>query len=170
MDKKTKGAWVIHHGRKVATDVHGAAEFSAIDLAAKAAGLLARLAESRQAVLTAAEVTAAARVGGLNPKTEMEACLAQLERRRLIDRGAQGLSVLGINSETALMHAADLLEDNEPQPNERAAIELAELASEAPTPVGRVSEFIGDTYHFTKADTSDFLSQSHEIVSISAEN
>jgi hypothetical protein len=44
MDKQTKGAWVIHHGRKVSGDQRGASEYSAIDLAAKAASLLGRLA------------------------------------------------------------------------------------------------------------------------------
>ena len=43
MEKQTTGAWVVHHGRKVAADMRGAAEFSAIDLAAKSAGLLSRL-------------------------------------------------------------------------------------------------------------------------------
>lgn len=52
MEKQTTGAWVVHHGRKVAADMRGAAEFSAIDLAAKSAGLLARLGESDEATLT----------------------------------------------------------------------------------------------------------------------
>jgi hypothetical protein len=51
-----------------------AAEYSAIDLAAKAAGLLARLGESDETTLSSQRVTAAAKVGNLNPKTELGAC------------------------------------------------------------------------------------------------
>ncbi|MDO8379066.1 hypothetical protein, partial [Phenylobacterium sp.] len=68
MDRETQGAWIIHHGRKLASDIRGAAEYSAIDLAAKAATLLARMAESNEAQLSEAQVVAAARIGGLNPK------------------------------------------------------------------------------------------------------
>jgi hypothetical protein len=116
VDKQTTGAWIIHHGRKVAADVRGAAEFSAIDLAAKAASLLARLGESDQATLSEQQVTAAAKIGNLNPKTEMGACLDHLQKRKLIDRSASGaVSVLGVTGTSALTHATDLFEDNDPQ-------------------------------------------------------
>jgi hypothetical protein len=58
VNKKTTGAWIVHHGRKVAADLRGAAEFSAIDLAAKTASLLARLGESDQATLSDEQVCA----------------------------------------------------------------------------------------------------------------
>jgi hypothetical protein len=90
MDKQTTGAWIVHHGRKIAADLRGPAEFSAIDLAAKAASLLARLGESAQATLSAEQVTAAAKIGNLNPKTELGACLDHLQRRKLIDRSVNG--------------------------------------------------------------------------------
>jgi hypothetical protein len=116
MDKQTTGAWIVHHGRKVAADLHGAAEFSAIDLAAKAAGLLVRLGESDQSTLSPLQVTAAAKIGNLNPKTELGACLDHLQKRKLIDRSMSGeVSVLGVTSTSALIHAADLFEDNDPQ-------------------------------------------------------
>ena len=93
--------------------MRGAAEFSAIDLAAKSAGLLARLGESDEATLTAEQVTAAAKIGNLNPKTELGACLDHLQRRKLIDWASTGaVSVLGITGSSALQHAADLFEDN----------------------------------------------------------
>ena len=77
MDKRTKGAWIIHHGRKIAGDQRGAAEYGAIDVAAKATSLMVRLAESKQAELSQQTVIAMAKVGGLNPKTELAACLDQ---------------------------------------------------------------------------------------------
>lgn len=170
MDKQTTGAWIVHHGRKVAADLRGAAEFSAIDLAAKAAGLLARLGESDQATLSSQQVTAAARIGNLNPKTELGACLDQLQKRKLIDRSASGaVSVLGVTGATALTHAAELFEDNEPQPTERAALHLAELSSQVPISVKGAIDFVGDVHKLTKADAADFVQQATQIGFVDAE-
>jgi hypothetical protein len=169
MDKQTKGAWVIHHGRKVAADTRGAAEYSALDVACKAASLLMRLSETDQIILTNNQVIAAAKVGGLNPKTELEPCLNQLQQQRLIDRSASGLSVLGIAGPAALAHAADLFEENDPQPVERAAIDLAEVASVAPVLQEDAAEFIADTNKIRATDVTDFLQQAAEIGFVDAE-
>ena len=170
MDKQTKGAWIVHHGRKVAADLRGAAEFSAIDLAAKATGLLARLGESDQATLSREQVTAAARVGNLNPRTELDVCLDHLQKRKLIDRSSGGeVSVLGVTGVSALTHAADLFEDIEPQLAERAAISLAELSSQSPVSAKGAVEFIGDTHELTKADATDFVQQAIQIGFVDSE-
>ncbi|KAB7782818.1 hypothetical protein [Methylorubrum populi] len=169
MDKKTKGAWVIHHGRKISSDVRAASEYSAIDLAYKSASLLARMAESDQAVLKPSEVIAAVKIGGLNPKTEMEACLAQLETNRLIERSAHGVEVLGLSGETALSHASTLLDNNDPQPNELAAIDLAEKASAAPLSAFEAAEYIGDIHRLTKTDSVDFIANASELGFVDAE-
>ena len=170
MDKQTTGAWIVHHGRKVAADVRGAAEYSAIDLAAKAAGLLARLGESDQATLSSQQVTAVAKIGNLNPKTELGACLEHLQRRKLIDRSKNGsVSVLGVTGVSVLAHAADLFEDNEPQSTERASIALAELASQAPVSSKGAMEFLGDTQKLTRADATDFVQQASQIGFVDSE-
>lgn len=170
MDERTTGAWIVHHGRKVASDLRGAAEYSAIDLAAKAAGLLARLGESDQAILSAEQVTVAARIGNLNPKTELDACLDHLQKRKLIDRAATGaVSVLGVSGSSALTHATELFEDNEPQAIERAAIDLAEISSQAPISASGAIEFISDTHKFTKVDATDFVEQASQIGFVDAE-
>jgi hypothetical protein len=170
MDKQTTGAWIVHHGRKVAVDLRGAAEFSAIDLAAKAAGLLVRLGESDQSTLSAEQVTAAAKIGHLNPKTELGACLDHLQKHKLIDRSTNGaVSVLGVTGASALTHAAALFEDNDPQPTERAAINLAELSSQAPIPAPSAIEFVSDTHKLTMADATDFVQQASQIGFVDAE-
>lgn len=170
MDKQTIGAWVVHHGRKVAADVRGAAEYSAIDLASKAASLLARLGESNEATLSSEQVTAAARVGNLNPKTELAACLAHLKKRKLIDTSVFGaVSVLGVTASSALTHAADLFEDNEPQPVERAAISLAEISSQAPVSLAIAEQYVGDTHKLKTTDAKDFVNQASQIGFVDAE-
>ena len=170
MDKKTKGAWVVHHGRKIAADMRGAAEYSAIDLAAKAASLLARLGESNQCTLAPEQVTAAAKIGNLNPKTELGACLDHLVKRKLIDKSADGsVSVLGVSGLSALAHATDLFEDNDPQPTERAAIDLAELSSKAPVLASEAAEYIGDLHKLTKVDAGDFVNQASQIGFVDSE-
>jgi hypothetical protein len=170
MDRKTTGAWVVHHGRKVAADVRGAAEYSSIDLAAKAASLLARLGESDEVTLSSEQVTAFARVGNLNPKTELGACLDHLKRRKLIDLSASGaVSVLGVTGISALEHAADLFEDNEPQPIERAAITLSEISSQSPVLIHNAMEYIGDTHKLTRADAADIVQQAAQIGFVDSE-
>ncbi len=126
--KETTGAWVIHHGRKVVLDTSGGAEFPAIDEAAKAATLLAKLGETNQVTLKNEEVKAVAVASGLNPRHELNGLLEVLERKRLVERSNEEVAVLGVTTRGALRHAADLFEEAEPNSYERAAIDLAERA------------------------------------------
>lgn len=170
MEPKTKGAWIIHHGRKVASDLNGAADYSTIDFAAKTATLLSRLAANDESTLQKDQVAAAARVGGLNPKLELESCLVALQNRRLIDRGKDGsVAVLGVTGASALNHAAGLFEDSDPTALERAALDLGELASKAPVTEAGATEFVGDTHKLTKQAAKDFVTQSTQIGFVDAE-
>jgi len=164
LEKSEKGAWIIHHGRKIQNNTGGAAEYSAIDIAAKSAGLLARMAASNEITLNKTTVDTMARAGGLNPKIELEPCLKQLQDQAVIsvaDNG--GVSVLGITSRSALTHAADLFDNNDPQPYEKASLELGELTSNAPVGRANAAEYISDTCKLTTQDTADFLSQATDI-------
>ncbi|MDY0263514.1 hypothetical protein [Syntrophotalea acetylenica] len=164
MDKSTRGAWIIHHGRKISSNVNGAAEYCTIDIAAKSASLLARMAESSETVLDAETVNVLARVGGLNPKTELSACLGQLESQKVIEISADGsVAVLGVTTRSALVHASDLFDKNSPESFEKASLDLGERVSVSPISLKVVAEYIGDTHKLTKSDTSDFLSQATEL-------
>jgi hypothetical protein len=59
-EKEVTGAWVIPHGRKLALDANGPAEFPAIDETAKAATLLVKLGQASQTVIPKSEVRAIA--------------------------------------------------------------------------------------------------------------
>jgi hypothetical protein len=81
---ETLGAWVVHHGRKLQSDQDGAAEFSAIDGAAKGSLLLAGMASSDKADLSAKEVTVLAQAASLNPKTELNGYRPRRPRSRVL--------------------------------------------------------------------------------------
>lgn len=162
-EKETKGAWIIHHGRKIAFDVNAPAEFPVIDEAAKAAELLMRLGQSDNTTLSIQEVQAVARAAHLNPRAELPHYLQILEARRLIDRSAEEVHILGITSRATLSHASDILSDAGPSTYENAAISIAEATSESPQDINQASEFISDTYKIASNDTQDFIQRAIEI-------
>ena len=161
--KETVGAWIIHHGRKIAMDAYGESEFPVMDQAAKAANLLSRLGESDDTILTEPEIKAVAKACRLNPLVSLEPLLKILEDRRLIERKDDHINILGMTTRGALTHAADIFTDSEPSNIEIASIDLAEKTSEAPLPQRIIFEYIGDTYKIANRDTMDFILRSKSI-------
>jgi hypothetical protein len=160
MDKNTQGAWIIHHGRKISGANNGSATYPTIDIAAKAGALLSRMAETNQTTLNEVLVTTLGKVGGLSPKTDLPACLRLLQEQKVIDQSSNGsVSVLGVTSNTALIHTSKLFESNEPEKHEVAALNLGELVSQAPITKTKAAEQIGDECHLTTAEVNDLLSQ-----------
>jgi len=89
--------------------------------------------------------------------------LGILEGRRLIDRSATEVRVLGVTTRATLTHASDILTDAGPTTYEEAAIDLAELTSQVPQNAARSAEFISDTHKISTKDTQDFIQRSIEI-------
>lgn len=163
MDSNTKGAWIVHHGRKLSRTT-AAAEYAAIDIAAKSAALLARMAASDVSQIPPEKVKAFGLAGGLSPKTELVACLEQLKTEKVIDIGTSGtVEVLGVNARTALVHAAALYERNEPQIFEEAAIALGEIASQQPIAKKVASEYLSDNFKLSRRDTTDFMNHAPDL-------
>jgi len=161
MDKKTQGAWIIHHGKKITGTSNGAASYPAIDIAAKSGALLARMAASKQSELNSDLVITLAKAGGLSPKTDLPACLAQLVNEKVIDQTSDGaVSVIGVSASSALDHTSALFEANDPEPFETAAIGLGELVSQSPISKKLAGEKIGDEHRLTSSAVTDFLGQS----------
>lgn len=170
MSQRSKGAWIIHHGQKTSSTINGAAEFPALDAAGKAASLLSQLATTEQTTVDKTTVDALARAAGLNPRLELPVLLEMLAQRRVIDRSkAGGIAVLGLTSSATVQHAADIFEEQEPTPEERASIALAEATSEAPISHAFTSEFIADEFNLPSARTYDFLVRSETIGFVDAE-
>jgi len=163
LDKETSGAWIVHHSRKIVSDIVAPAEFSVIDEAGKAAELLMRLGETEEATVGGVEVEAIARAANLNPRTELPHYLQLLKGRRLIDIAGSEVQVLGVTTRSVLSHAADIFDEAEPGKHERAAIALGELASRTPVSLRDAAEYIGDEFKMTSTDTHDFLRRSSEV-------
>lgn len=162
-EKEITGAWIIHHGRKLALDANGSAEFPAIDEAAKAATLLTKLGQANQINIPKSEVRAIAVASGLNPRHELTGLLQTLEKKRLIEQSNEEVSVLGVTTRGSLSHANDIYKDAEPTPYEQASISLAEIASEAPVRRVDISEMIGDIHRLSTLQVSDFLDRAEGI-------
>ena len=161
--KETKGAWIVHHGKKVSIVQNAASEFPAIDEAAKAANLLVRLGETNQTALPTNVVEAVARAAGLNPRYELQGLLGTLEERRLIERTSKEVAILGVTTRGVLSQAADHFDSCDPSKVESAAIELAELTSRSPAKFDFAREYIGDHCNLSDEETRDFLAQSESI-------
>jgi hypothetical protein len=163
-EKETRGAWIIHHGRKISLDLSAPSEFPVLDESAKAADLLMRLAQSDEATLSAAEIDAVARAAGLNPRSELPHYLDLLVRRRLIEKSTGGeVRVLGLTSRATLSHASDILADAGPTVREKASIYLSESTSHAPLNINDAAELIGDIHKMSSAESKDFIKRSIDV-------
>jgi hypothetical protein len=162
-EKENKGAWIVHHSRKILADITAPSEYSALDEAGKAAELLMRLGETNEANLQGHEVEAVAKAANLNPRTELPHYLGLLQNKRLIDTSGSEVQVLGINTRGVLGHAAEIFDGSDPKPHEKAAIELGELASLQPVPLKDAKAYIGDTFKMDTESTTEFLRRATEI-------
>ncbi|MCB1984434.1 MAG: hypothetical protein H6936_08350 [Burkholderiales bacterium] len=163
MEKTIKGAWIVHHSRKISADTSAPAEYSALDEAGKAAELLMRLGETNESNLKNIEVTAIAKAANLNPRTELPHFISLLKAKRLIDTSENEIQVLGVNTSNVLNHAADIFDEAQPEIHEVAAIALGELASSEPIALLDAKSYIGDNFKMGEIDVNDFLRRSSEI-------
>lgn len=171
MDKKTTGAWLIHHTAKI-QQVANIPSFDKIALAGKAGILLSSLSESSQeSQLDKAKVEVLARNAGISPLLELPILLTKLEDNQLISRSkSQTIQVLGLTTSTVLLHAANIFYNSEPQSDEIAVLDLAEKVSQAPSENKVISEYLSDTYKLTSDTTKDLLYQSEKIGFVDYEN
>jgi len=164
IQEQTFGAWIVHHGEKIASDLNGVAEFPALDTAAKTALLLSQLAGTNEATLSKERVEALAKAARLNTRTELPTLLGIIEGKRLIDRSAGGeVRVLGLSSRATLGHAYNIFHEQEPTNLELASLEVAELSSREPIRSEKAKEWISDQFKIPNAKAQDFLERSETI-------
>ena len=155
MKKQVKGAWLLHHGRKLQATTNQ--DFDAISFSSKCGILLSAMSGERQTTIAQKRMDALARANHISPKAEAPAILAELERQKLIAKGKGGYEVLGITGQAVLEHTATIFEDSTPQPHEQAVIEIAEKASEEPLSDRVASEFVGDAYKVPKVEAENTI-------------
>lgn len=163
MNKKTTGAWIIHHSHKLQGVTVPGPDYEQLNLAGKCGIMLNALAGSNEAEISSERIAALATANGISFRLEIPVILGELERQRLIDRGEAGVSVLGLTSTQTLEHTANIFEELSPSPSELAAITVSERASDLPLPKHEAFEIVSDTHHISRAETNDILKQSEEI-------
>lgn len=163
LEKETKGAWIIHHARKISLDLSASAEYSVLDEAGKAGELLIRLGASTESSLDKTRVAAIARSINMNDRTELPHYLKLLSKKRLIDESSQEVRILGVTTRFVLAHTSDIFDDANPTSREKAAIEIGELASVSPILLSDAKEYVSDSFKLTTSATEDFVRRATEI-------
>jgi hypothetical protein len=167
---RTKGAWVIHHGRKTNGVQGGGAAFPTIDTVGRTATLLSSLAASDETTLQADQVEALAAIAGINPKLELNSILDLLKRKRLIDSSSKGAVVVGgLTTAATAGHAAELFEDLKPSSEEMASILVAEKTTASPKDARNLAEELGDEFSLSKAKAKSIVDASSRIGFVDAE-
>lgn len=170
MDKKTQGAWIVHHAEKLRNVTHADNEFEQINFAGKCGVLLSSLSANQQQQLTNNKVAALAKAANINARLELPAILTELERQHLISSGSGAIEVLGLSSSKTLEHASRIFDESSPDTKEIAAIELSELCSELPHSENTAKEFISDKFSIASQTTNQLFQHSECIGFIDAES
>ncbi|MDF2552864.1 MAG: hypothetical protein K0R77_2139 [Chryseobacterium sp.] len=170
MNKKTKGAWLINHTKKL-IDITGAYDFEDVELAGKSGLFLSNLSASdMESEISNDKVNAIAKVSNVK-KTEIDTIKKVLERGNYIDVAKDGsISVLGVTTAAVLSHTSDIFDNTSPTNLQRALIDLSEHVSEQPKNDKTLREYISDNYSLSSNDTNNLFSQVDEIGFIDHEN
>jgi hypothetical protein len=163
MEKKTAGAWIIHHTHKLQGVSLVTPDYEQISFAGKCGIMLNALAKSDVAEISNERIEALAKANGISFRLEVPAILDELKRQRLIDKEKTGISILGLTSSQTLEYTAEIFEETTPAKCEKAAIDISEKASELPMIKDEAAEYVSDTFHASKSETTDILKQFEEI-------
>jgi hypothetical protein len=169
MDKKTTGAWVVHHSQKLQSVNLPTPDYDQVSLAGKCGILLNALAGSQEMELPKDRVRALAKANGISTTLELPTILAQLEKQRLIDCEQTCITVLGVTSAQILEYTASIFEESSPSQSEQVALDFAEKVSAMPLLHGEAAEYVSDTFHLSTKDTREVLHQYSEIGFIDSE-
>ena len=121
MKPNTKGAWIIHHTKKL-QQVDNLNYFDEIHAAGKSGLLLSSLSESENnSTIDSQRVKIISKAAGINP-LELPTILQKLKEAQLLDVSSKGdVSVLGLTTSSVLQHTTNLFEKSNPSKLETAA-------------------------------------------------
>lgn len=167
-DKKTQGAWIIHHTGKL-QQVTSQDTFVNLYTSGKAGLLLSAISASEQSSLSTSQVENLARSTNINIKLELPELIRKLERSRLIETSGNGLEVLGLTTVHTLEHTASIFNQEEPNNIERASLALAEIASDAPVLESEIQERLQDEYKLSKLELTTLFADATIINLVDSE-
>jgi hypothetical protein len=164
MDKKTKGAWLIHHTNKLqGITNHNQYGYDKIYVAGKAGILLSAISTNKDNTVDDNRLTVLAKAANINPELELPRLIEVLQQQKLIDKSSGGVAVLGVTTATVLQHTSDLFDSLAPDTNEAASIGLSEYASMKPILANDVATELADTYKLTDTKLSQLFSDAKQI-------
>ncbi len=144
MEKKIKGAWLIHHCQKIQATTNQ--DFDAIAFAGRCGKLLSAISAANQSKISKKKLNALAKANSISPLTEAPAILNELERQKLIICGSGGIEVLGLTGRSVLEKTATIFEESYHENYEDAVLDVSEMASELPITDKFASEYLSDIY------------------------
>jgi len=95
VDKKTKGAWIVHHTNKLDHVTHAPSEFHEISFAGKCGLLLSSIGQSGESELIESQLVALAKAANINVRLELPEIRRELSRQKLISDTGDGVHILG---------------------------------------------------------------------------
>lgn len=155
MDEKTKGAWVIHHARKLQSTL--SQDFDAIGFAGKSGTLLSAISAERQLQIPQGKLDALAKANHISPKTELPTILTELTRQRLILPGAGAIEVIGLTGQGVLESTARIFSESSHEKHEEVVIKVSDAASETPLTDKSAVEALSDEFMLSSKDVFDTL-------------
>lgn len=155
MEKKIKGAWLLHHGQKIQATTNQ--DFDAISFAGRCGRLLSAISAESQSKINKKKLNALARANHISPLTEAPAILTELERQKLIISGSGGIEVLGLTGRAVLEKTATIFDESTHEAYEDAVLDVSEMASELPITDRFATEFLSDTYKLPASEVSNTL-------------
>jgi hypothetical protein len=157
---KVAGAWLMHHDQKLSAVK--STEFESITIAGRASRLLSYVSKEEEWTVPNDRVTILAQANGIR-KHELPGLLSALQDAGVIDQGTGGVAVLGVSQANLFQHAHSVFEDQTPTNLERAALELADRASDAPIEQKAAGVELGDIYKLSSQQRQDLVSLSKQI-------
>lgn len=167
MEKKTQGAWIVHHTRKL--QAVSTQDFDQLAFSGKCGLILSAIAGEAQTTLTKERVQALSKANHVSPKSELPAILLELRRQRLIDEGSDAIEVLGLTTAKVLDHTAQIFQESEPTSEEVAVIEVAENVSDKPTSESDLIDVTCRSFDLSEASAVDLFAKAEDIGFFDAE-
>lgn len=163
MENRTKGAWIIHHAKKL-QGFTATSNFEDIDLAGKCGLFLSSLAASDEtSTLNLEKVNAISDSLNLSKRLELPTIKDILQEAQLIDVSKGGdISVLGITTSNVLDHTSQIFNEHSDS-YQQASLELTNYSSDKPRTETLLKEYISDTYQLDSKTNLKLFQQSEEI-------